>query len=122
MKAKQRRRRDPTRDPLVLIVAGKMRGVLGEVQEAHDAALTGDYAADRAVCEAAIRQAQEELDAAGDGADKQANAYDLAWSWWRLDEAFTRLAHVESRARLARRRQALMADNRLPIKEAKRGR
>lgn len=113
MKAKPRRPRDPTRDPLVLIVAGKMRGVLGEVQEAHDLTLTGTYTADRAVCEAAIKQAQEELDAAGEGGDPKGNNYDLAWSWHRLDEALTRLAHVESRVRLARRRVTLIKEGKL---------
>lgn len=106
---RERPRAPAEADPLVQVAASKMRGVLGDTQVAHDAVLVGDYERDRAACVEAVRRAQQALDEAGEGSDDKERAYDLAWAWKELDEALVHLAHVEARARLARRREELKA-------------
>src|SRR5690554_4596314 len=78
-------------------LAVQIEAVMGERQQRDDGLVVGAYERDRALCEAAIERAQTELNDARD-------EFDLAWKWHELDEAFVRLAHVESRMRLARRR------------------
>lgn len=95
-------------DPLIASLAGQLRTVLGERQQQADVVLVGNnYARDRDACLEAIRKAQAELDAVGEGVDTKANAFDLAWKWHELDDAYVRLAHLESRTHLARRRVAV---------------
>jgi len=94
-------------DPLVIAIVGKLRGVIGDMPEQSDSGIGDAYEVERERIETAIRQAQAELDTAGEGVDEKANAFDLAWAWWKLHEAYSRLAYLESRTRLARRREQL---------------
>jgi hypothetical protein len=104
----KRARTAETPDPLLSTIAVQLHGVMGELQERRDAVLiSGDYERDRAACQAAIRQACADLDEAGESGRKEDRAFDLAWAWRHLDEAYARLAHLESRHRLAVRREAL---------------
>lgn len=104
---KQNTRNSTSSDGLLMSIAMQLRGVMGRLPEQADEALTGNYEHDREVCEEAIRKAQAELEAAGENADPKSNAFDLAWAWRNLDEAYARLAHMESRVHLARRRAEL---------------
>lgn len=104
---KQRERSSKSSDGLLISIAMQLRGVMGRLSEAADVPLTGNYERDREVCEEAIRKAQAELEAAGENADPKSNAFDVAWAWRNLDEAYIRLAHMESRVHLARRRAIL---------------
>lgn len=94
-------------DPLLAAIATQLRGVMGPLQERADVVLTGDYERDRAACEDAIRKAQAELEAVGEEADPKQADLSLAWAWHVLHEAYLRLANLESRTRLARRRAQL---------------
>lgn len=93
---------DQIGDGVLAAIATRLRGVMGDIQQRHDVTLTGSYDADRAACERAIAAALAELEGAHDD-------FDLAWAWHGLDEAYCRLAHVTSRAALARRREAVAA-------------
>jgi hypothetical protein len=91
------------------VVTTRIRGVSGRLQREDDAGLLSSYAAHRAICEAAIEQALDALNTAGDGAVDADNARELGWAWHALDEAYVRLAHLVAREALARRRIALQA-------------
>lgn len=96
-----------TGDGLRAVIAVRIEGVLGNVQNDNDAVLVGSYEQDRANCEAAIQKAQDELNNAGEEVDDNEAALSLGWAWHKLDEAYSRLAHVVAREALARRREQL---------------
>ena len=88
-------------------VATRMIGVSGELQKGLDVLLTGSFAKDRVTCERAIQEALEEMSRAGEGADEDGNAYELAWAYDKLERAYTRLGQVVARHKLAERRLQL---------------
>lgn len=103
---------DPVRtssESLRYAIAVQLEGVMGDLQKRNDGVIVGDYERDRAACEAAIQKALTELNETGDNADPKANEFDLSWAWWKLNEAYTRLAQLMSRTHLARRRAELEA-------------
>jgi hypothetical protein len=97
-------------DALRHVIAVQLEAVMGDSQKSRDVVLVGDYERDRAACEAAIERALAELNEAGDNVDPKSNEFDLAWAWWKLNEAYLRLAHLTSRTHLARRRAELEAE------------
>ena len=103
---------DPVRtssESLRTAIAVQLEAVMGERQKNRDLVLVGDYERDRAACETAIERALAELNEAGGNADPKANEFDLGWAWWKLNEAYLRLAQLTSRTHLARRRAELEA-------------
>jgi hypothetical protein len=99
----QHRQRDLS-DPMLAVITTQLRAVMGPIQERNDVVLVGEYERDREICEEAIRKALAELADAGEEVDARESAVALAWAWRNLDEAYIRLAHVQSRAKLAVRR------------------